>query len=100
MPETKKQPSKGWGGARKGAGRKPQEPATTGITDAKAFLEGVVAGQIEASAAQIRAAQALLPFQHPKKGEAGKKDDAANRQKAASAGKFGVRQGPRLVASK
>ena len=49
---------------------------------------------------RVDAAKALMPFEFAKKGEGGKKDEAATRQKAASAGRFGVRQGPRLVASK
>lgn len=96
MPTKKKS---GWGGARPGAGRKPVEPAVTGQTDAKAFLESVIAGLVEASPAQIRAAQALLPFQHQKLGETGKKDDAASRAKKASSGKFAASAPPRLVAN-
>lgn len=49
---------------------------------------------------RIDAAKSLMPFEYAKKGEGGKKDDQASRQKAAAAGKYGVRQGPRLVASR
>lgn len=49
---------------------------------------------------RVDAAKALMPFEFPKKGEGGKKDDAAGRQKAAAGGQFGVRKGPRLVASR
>jgi phage terminase small subunit len=49
---------------------------------------------------RLEAAKTAAQYVHPKKGEGGKKDDAADRQKAAAGGKFGVRQGPRLVASK
>ncbi|MNY48685.1 hypothetical protein D3C86_1840370 [compost metagenome] len=49
---------------------------------------------------RVDAAKALMPFEFAKKGEGGKKDDQAARQKAAAGGKYGVRQGPRLVASR
>lgn len=93
-------PRKNAGGKRPGAGRKPKipkpaavpatatlppatpdAPAETdaaarghGVTDAKLFLEKVMSGQIIADETQLRAAQALLPFQHKKLGETGKKE--------------------------
>lgn len=87
------------GGARAGAGRKPKQPAVTGGTDAKVFLEQVIAGLIEASPAQIRAAQALLPFQHQRLGEGGKKDEKADKAKKAATGRFASATPPKLVAS-
>jgi phage terminase small subunit len=56
----------------------PPEPEVAGegvgITDAKAFLEGVMAGRIVADESRLKAAQYLLPFQHRKLGEGGKKE--------------------------
>lgn len=86
------------GGARPGAGRKPVEPAVTGQTDAKAFLESVIAGLVEASPAQIRAAQALLPFQHKKLGESGKKEDKQDAAERVSK-RFNSSAPPKLVAA-
>jgi phage terminase small subunit len=93
-------PRKNTGGKRPGAGRKPKNPKPAaapavaapppvgsdapaepdagargqGVTDAKLFLEGVMSGRIIADETQLRAAQALLPFQHKKLGETGKKE--------------------------
>lgn len=86
------------GGRRPGAGRKPAEPAVTGQTDAKAFLESVVAGLVEASPAQIRAAQALLPFQHQRLGEGGKKEAKKDAAKEVSK-RFTSAAPPKLVAA-
>lgn len=106
------------GGKRPGAGRKPKprpeptlaEEAAIGAslppgpdapkpvitTDAKTFLEAVVAGTVIATPDQISAAKALLPFQHPKLGEGGKKEQ---RKKDAEsvAGRFAPAP-PRLAA--
>jgi phage terminase small subunit len=48
--------------------------AATGITDSKEFLEAVVRGEITPNELQMEAARSLLPFQHRKLGEAGKKE--------------------------
>ena len=68
--------------------------------DPRPTLEQVALGRLEVSPQQLKALTALLPYVHAKKSESGKRDDAADKLKAASKGKFGVRQGPRLVASK
>lgn len=88
------------GGARKGAGRKPKEPAVTGITDPLEFLQGVWSGQIEANANQVRAATAALPFTHVKLGDGkkGKKiraKDAA--EEVANGPRFGRQAPPKLA---
>jgi phage terminase small subunit len=72
----------------------PPPAAISKPSDAKLFLEGVLTGAFKATPDEIRAAQALLPFQHQKLGEAGKKD---KRQAAAeqAASKFTPR--PRLT---
>lgn len=100
------------GGARPGAGRKPkvaseaakataqpgaQTAAGAGLSDAKEFLEGVIQGRILASEAELRAATALLPYQHKKLGESGKKE---KQQEEASklGGRFAAAPPPRLAA--
>jgi len=89
------------GGARPGAGRpKKGPPPPNAFADPLEFLQAVWTGEIEASAAQVRAATAALPFKHRKLGEGGaKKDDDEAKRKAAGEGKFGRRAGPALAAS-
>lgn len=86
------------GGAREGAGRKPKPPADSGIGDAKEFLERVVRGDIVASAQQLNAAKALLPYQHKKLGEGGKKEKQQE-EAGKVAGRFSPAAPPRLVAT-
>lgn len=63
------------------------------------LLKEIALGRIEASAGQIRAAIAAAQYEHAKKGEGGKKEEAS--KKAQEAGKkFGSRPAPRLVHSK
>lgn len=107
------------GGARPGAGRKPKAviegrevqahggelkrqkavPVPQEPTDMLTLLQNVALGLTDATSLQVRAAIAAVQYTHSKKGEGGKKDEAADRAKAAAGGKFGVRQGPRLVAN-
>lgn len=84
------------GGARPDAGRKPKtaDPATT--EDSKEFLTMAMQGLVDPSPAQLKAAIALLSVQHAKKSEAAK--PVAPERPAG--GKYAMRQGPRLVASK
>jgi len=90
------------GGKRPGAGRprkadvrakarrtKPVKPAGAGTSDAKEFLERVVYGTVVPTAPQLEAAKALLPFQHRKLGEIGKKE-----RRQDEAGKIGGRFRP------
>ena len=95
------------GGARPGAGRKAKE--TQEITpeaaqavdgeplDPRPTLELIALGHLEVSAAQLKALTALLPYVHAKKGAAANKPEAPAKPTAP---KYGVRQGPRLVASR
>ena len=90
----------GWGGARPGAGRKPgpkPEPAVVPGMDPLAFLEGVMRGLIEATPLQVRAAVAAAQYRHTKRADGGKKEEAAERAKKASDGKFSVRKPPLRV---
>lgn len=97
------------GGRRPGAGRpkgsqKRQKPdpsqaaatlALAGVKDSKEFLEQVLAGDRVPTPIQMDAARSLLPFQHKKLGEAGKKEQ--RNEAAKSVGRF-TPQPPRLAA--
>ena len=89
------------GGARPGAGRKPKpkpEPVITEHSDPMDFLRAVWQGQIKATAEQVRAATAALPFTHQKLGEGGKKEQRNGAaQKAAS--RFAPAAPPKLAAA-
>lgn len=93
------------GGARPGAGRKPKPkeppkaPVVVASRDPLEFLLDVMQGVIEPTREQLRAAIAATQYKHPKKGDAGKKDVAAEKAKAVAAGKFGASQPPRLIVS-
>lgn len=93
------------GGARPGAGRpkkdkEPKPPAQVAERDPLQFLLDVMQGLVEANPTQLRAAIAATQYMHAKKGESsGKKDEAETKQKAASAGRFGKREAPRLAAA-
>lgn len=63
------------------------------------LLKEIALGRIDASAGQIRAAIAAAQYEHVKKGEGGKKEEASEKAKAAGK-KFGARPAPRLVHSK
>lgn len=93
----KKRTASGWGGARPGAGRKPKPPHVTGERDPLEFLIGVMTGEIAANATQVKAAVAACAYVHPKKGDAGKKDHAADAAKRASRGKFGASRPPNVI---
>ncbi len=98
------------GGRRPGAGRpkkgserptgdplKAQEViAPAGTTDSKVFLERVMAGHIEPTPVQMDAARSLLPFQHAKLGEIGKKEQRKGEAEKV-AGRFAPAP-PRLAA--
>lgn len=95
------------GGARAGAGRpaKQQEEkqtiATSGDQTPLEFLLSVMNDNALEDKLRLDAAKTAAQYVHPKKGESnGKKDDAADKLKSASAGKYAARSGPRLVASK
>lgn len=91
------------GGARPGAGRKPNpkpDPAVNPGMDPLEFLEGVMQGTIEATALQVRAAVAAAQYRHTKKGDGGKKDERDAAAGKVASGKFGSAEPPRLVSSR
>jgi phage terminase small subunit len=102
------------GGARPGAGRKPKPkappvqiaPEVAKVVDGEPLdprptLELIALGHMEVSQAQMKALLALLPYVHTKKGEGGKKDEAAGNAKKAAGGRFAAAAPPlRLVGQK
>jgi hypothetical protein len=65
------------------------------------LLQDIAFGRIpDATNIQVRAAIAAVQYTHTKKGDGGKRDEAAEAAKKAAAGKYGARPGPRLVSSK
>lgn len=92
----------GWGGARPGAGRKPkpvEAPPVHPDMDMLQLLQDVALGRVEATPIQVRAAIAAVQYTHTKRADGGKKEEQAAKARQAAAGRYGVRSGPRLVAS-
>jgi phage terminase small subunit len=94
------------GGARPGAGRPKKQKAeevtiaTTGNQTPLEFLLAVMNDNSVADRMRLEAAKTAAPYVHPKKGESsGKKEDDEARRKAASSGRFGRREAPKLVAA-
>ncbi|MEZ7215382.1 terminase small subunit [Klebsiella spallanzanii] len=84
---------------KEGALAPPEAPPVTGqFDDPLKFLMAVMNDSTEEIDVRKDAAKAMLPYIHPKKGEAGKKDarNAAARA-AAGTGKFGAMAPPKLV---
>ena len=94
------QPGKS-GGARAGAGRKPKEPEVLGLDgkfeDPKDFLRAVMNDVSADARMRVDAAKALMPFEHQKMGEGGKKEAKQDAAKKAGGGKFAAAAPPRLV---
>lgn len=86
----------GPGGKRPGAGRrvgsKEKQTVFVTISDAKEFLTGVMMGVIVPSTAQLDAAKALV-----RAAPVGKKEQDAEKSKAAATGRFAPKQPPKLV---
>lgn len=82
----------GWGGKRPGAGRKPEPPPVVSVpqtADALEFLLSVMNHPDAPLQQRVRAAVAAVQYQRTKRGDGGKKDEAADKAKAAASGRFG-----------
>jgi phage terminase small subunit len=98
----------GLGGNRPGAGRKPKaaEPSQPGgavaalrkTEDPRAFLVALMNDSMADLKLRADAAKALMPFEHAKKGEGGKKD-ARNEAAKQVASRFSPAAPPKLVAA-
>ena len=102
------------GGARPGAGRKKKaaQPVVGALAptptaapaaapppavvpeDMLDLLQKVALGQVSATSLQVRAAIAAVQYTHTKRGDGGKKDEAAGRAKKAAGGKFAAAAPP------
>ena len=97
---------KGGGGARPGAGRKPQDKeekltiATNGKQTPLEFLLSVMNDNEIEDRLRIDAAKTAAQYVHHKAGEGGKKEELQDAAKKAGAGKFGAIAPPKLVASR
>lgn len=91
------------GGARPGAGRPPKPKPVpvpvqhAGDRDMLKMLQDVALGIVQASPIQVRAAIAAVQYTHVKRGDGGKKDDAAEKAVKASGGRFASSAPPQLV---
>ena len=80
-------PRKNAGGARPGAGRPPKPAATVASdTDMLTLLQRIARGEVDATAVQVKAAAAAIPYTHSKLGEGGKKEQKKTAAKGAAAG--------------
>jgi len=96
------------GGSRPGAGRKAKEPTFIAPEQAAVVsgepldplptLELIALGHMEVSALQMKALLALLPYTNTKKGDGGKKEEAADKAKKA-ASKFAPSSAPLKLVS-
>ena len=97
---------KGGGGARPGAGRKPQDKeenltiATNGKQTPLEFLLSVMNDNEIEDRLRIDAAKTAAQYVHHKAGEGGKKEELQDAAKKAGAGKFGASAPPRLISSR
>lgn len=92
-------PRKNAGGARPGAGRKPKpkpkpEVVPQGAKDMLQLLQDIALGKTDATTIQVRAAIAAVQYTHTKRHDGGKKDDAADKAKRASTGRFAAAPAP------
>lgn len=101
------------GGRRAGSGRKPappvfmSEPTPPPVLevgcgqepDSIRLLRAVVTNPEIPVKLRLEAAKALAPYEAPKKGDVGKKEDRAQKAKAASGGKFAPAAPPKLVSN-
>ncbi|WP_374491610.1 hypothetical protein [Brachymonas sp.] len=80
------------GGARPGAGRKPEQPSLIEMAeqydDPKEFLAAVMNDQKVDIKVRVNAAKAMLPFDHARKGEGGKKASEQESAQLAFSGFF------------
>jgi phage terminase small subunit len=79
------------GGALK---RSNAEPVPLPKMDMLQMLQAVALGHVEATNTQVRAAIAAVQYTHTKKGEGGKKDEAADKAKQAGQGKYATPPAP------
>ena len=77
--------------------RSHAEPVDLGDRDMLTMLQDVALGRVTATPLQVRAAIAAVQYTHTKKGDGGKKEEAADKAKQVGAGRFGVASAPLKV---
>ena len=82
------------GGALK---RSKAEPVPIEEMDMLQMLQAVALGKTEATMLQVRAAIAAVQYTHTKRGDGGKKEEAAGKAEKAAGGRFGPRPPPLKV---
>ena len=91
------------GGARPGAGRKPNPPIEMTVIgehdDPKAFLFSVMNDVSMDGKVRLDAAKALMPYLHQRLAESGKKEAKQAAAGKVAKGKFAPASAPRLVVS-
>ena len=100
------------GGARPGAGRKKEPPVLLADTsvdapstpvssepDSLRVLRAITNNTSLDAKLRLDAAKALAPYEAPRKGEGGKKEERQGAAKKAGTGRFAPAAPPRLVAS-
>lgn len=70
------------------------------FSDPLDFLRAAMNDPAASDKLRVEAAKALAPFVHPRKGETSRKDEVKEKAKAAGAGRYATRQGPKLVSSR
>jgi phage terminase small subunit len=88
------------GGARPGAGRKPNPkpvPVPVHERDMLKLLTDIATGVIDATPNQVRAAIAAVQYTHIKKHDGGKRDEQAEKAKKANSGKFAPMRAPLVL---
>lgn len=75
------------------------EPVDVSRLDMLQLLQAVALGKVEATTLQVRAAIAAVQYTHTKRGDGGKKDEAAEKAGKAAGGRFAPSAPPRLVAN-
>jgi phage terminase small subunit len=92
------------GGAREGAGRPPKEPTLLELTgnysDPKDFLRAVMNDSMTDAKVRVDAAKALMPYEHTRLGEGGKKEAKQQAAQEVGAGKFAASAPPPLSTRK
>lgn len=85
------------GGAREGAGRKPDVAELPHTDDPLQFLLNTMNDGKVPIAQRVRAAVAAAQYKHTKRADGGKKEEAAAKAAAAGAGRFKPEAPPKLV---
>lgn len=78
----------------------PDDDLLESDDDPREFLRKAMKNGALEPRQRIDAAKALLPYEHPKLGEGGKKEQKLDAAKAVAKGRFGARAAPKLVHSK